>query len=87
MIFCVARGDAVSLVDAFDWHDETLASDLGRYDGQVYEALYNSAKRSRLNDTQVRTLLLKVTQVRTFSLNVRYVRFELRIHRYTYAVT
>ena len=43
----------MTLADAFDWPDETLASDIGRYDGNVYEALYESAKRSRLNKTQV----------------------------------
>ena len=35
------RPNAVALVDAFDYPDQLLQSCLGRYDGQVYEALYN----------------------------------------------
>lgn len=47
------RPNAVALVDAFDYHDETLQSCLGRYDGHVYESLYEWAKNSPLNKTQV----------------------------------
>ena len=43
------RPDAVALVDAFDIADHVLASDLGRHDGNVYEALFASAQRSPLN--------------------------------------
>ena len=47
------RPNAVALVDAFDYPDQLLQSCLGRYDGQVYEALYNYAKSSPLNDSDV----------------------------------
>ncbi|XP_075908986.1 peroxisomal acyl-coenzyme A oxidase 1 isoform X3 [Petromyzon marinus] len=47
------RPDAVALVDAFDFHDDILGSVLGRYDGNVYEHLFEWAKRSPLNKTQV----------------------------------
>jgi len=47
------RPNAVTLVDAFDFPDELLCSVLGRYDGQVYENLYNWAAKSRLDKTSV----------------------------------
>ena len=47
------RPDAVALVDAFDFTDRHLSSILGRYDGQVYGNLYEWAKASPLNKTQV----------------------------------
>lgn len=43
------RPDAVALVDAFEFPDNTLNSALGRRDGNVYEALYESAVASPLN--------------------------------------
>eukprot|EP01006_Ploeotia_vitrea_P042804 TRINITY_DN66661_c13_g5_i1.p2 TRINITY_DN66661_c13_g5~~TRINITY_DN66661_c13_g5_i1.p2 ORF type:complete len:762 (+),score=442.62 TRINITY_DN66661_c13_g5_i1:295-2286(+) len=43
------RPDAVALVDAFDIPDRVLNSTIGRYDGNVYEALYESAKQASLN--------------------------------------
>jgi acyl-CoA oxidase len=43
------RPDCVSLVDAFDFPDSVLNSTIGRHDGNVYEALYEAAKRSSLN--------------------------------------
>lgn len=45
------RPDAVALVDGFGFDDYQLQSTLGRYDGNVYEAIYNEAKRSPLNQT------------------------------------
>ena len=45
------RPDAVSLVDAFDYPDKVLKSTIGRYDGNVYEALFDAAQRSILNQT------------------------------------
>lgn len=48
------RPNAVALVDAFDFPDRLLNSCLGRYDGQVYDALYEYAKNSPLNQHQVR---------------------------------
>lgn len=47
------RPDAVALVDAFDFQDVTLGSVLGRYDGNVYENLFEWAKKSPLNKTEV----------------------------------
>ncbi|XP_060077958.1 peroxisomal acyl-coenzyme A oxidase 1-like [Ylistrum balloti] len=47
------RPDAVALVDAFDYHDRILDSCIGRYDGNVYYALYEYAKSSPLNEKDV----------------------------------
>uniref|UniRef100_A0A9J8ABK4 Acyl-coenzyme A oxidase n=1 Tax=Cyprinus carpio carpio TaxID=630221 RepID=A0A9J8ABK4_CYPCA len=47
------RPNAVALVDAFDYRDEMLNSALGRYDGNVYEHMFEWAKRSPLNHTEV----------------------------------
>lgn len=47
------RPNAVTFVDAFDYPDEILQSCLGRYDGQVYQALYEYAKSSPLNEKEV----------------------------------
>ncbi|XP_071360739.1 peroxisomal acyl-coenzyme A oxidase 1 isoform X1 [Trachinotus anak] len=47
------RPNAVALVDAFDVHDKKLNSVLGRYDGNVYEHLFEWARRSPLNSTEV----------------------------------
>ncbi|XP_067666720.1 peroxisomal acyl-coenzyme A oxidase 1-like [Haliotis asinina] len=47
------RPNAVAFVDAFDVPDNVLKSALGRYDGNVYEALFESAKRSKLNEKDV----------------------------------
>lgn len=43
------KPNAVSLVDSFDIDDEILASPLGAWDGNVYERLFEEAKRSPLN--------------------------------------
>lgn len=47
------RTNAVALVDAFDFHDKKLKSVLGRYDGNVYENLFEWARSSPLNSTEV----------------------------------
>ncbi|XP_064597795.1 peroxisomal acyl-coenzyme A oxidase 1-like [Liolophura sinensis] len=52
-LFADLRPDAVALVDALDMPDEILDSCIGRYDGNVYEAMYNYAKNSPLNKTEV----------------------------------
>jgi hypothetical protein len=52
-LFAEIRPDAVALVDAFDYPDEILQSCIGRYDGNVYEALYEYAKMSPLNKQDV----------------------------------
>ncbi|KAF2073776.1 hypothetical protein CYY_004910 [Polysphondylium violaceum] len=41
----VVRPDVVSLVDAFDLPDYTIGSYLGRYDGNVYENMWNWASK------------------------------------------
>lgn len=53
-LLTVTRPNAVALVDAFDFKDVTLGSVLGRYDGNVYENLFEWAKKSPLNKTEVR---------------------------------
>jgi len=51
------REDAIGLVDAFDYPDNTLQSALGRYDGNVYETLmdwvrkYNEFNKHDWSDT------------------------------------
>jgi acyl-CoA oxidase len=45
------RPDCVALVDAFDYPDAVLKSTIGRYDGNVYEALFDAAQKSVLNRT------------------------------------
>ncbi|XP_006756428.1 PREDICTED: peroxisomal acyl-coenzyme A oxidase 1 isoform X1 [Myotis davidii] len=52
-LLTVIRPDAVTLVDAFDFQDVSLGSVLGRYDGNVYENLFEWAKNSPLNKDEV----------------------------------
>ncbi|XP_075701747.1 peroxisomal acyl-coenzyme A oxidase 1 isoform X1 [Rhinoderma darwinii] len=52
-LLAVIRPNAVALVDAFDYTDTQLGSVLGRYDGNVYENMFEWAKKSPLNKTQV----------------------------------
>jgi acyl-CoA oxidase len=47
------RGYAIGLVDGFDISDRILNSALGRYDGQVYKALYEWQKMEPLNKSDV----------------------------------
>jgi acyl-CoA oxidase len=46
------RPNAVALVDANDFTDFRLKSALGRFDGNVYEAILESSKRDPLNATE-----------------------------------
>jgi len=48
------RPEAIGLVDAWEFSDNTLNSALGRYDGNVYETLYNWAKMDSTNLAQER---------------------------------
>ena len=50
------RPNAVALVDAFDFPDAILDSALGRWDGQVYQALYDFSLNSSMNEKQVSDL-------------------------------
>eukprot|EP00029_Vermamoeba_vermiformis_P011317 TRINITY_DN618_c0_g1_i1.p1 TRINITY_DN618_c0_g1~~TRINITY_DN618_c0_g1_i1.p1 ORF type:complete len:664 (-),score=192.51 TRINITY_DN618_c0_g1_i1:1215-3020(-) len=43
------RVESIGLADAWEFSDHTLNSCLGRYDGNVYEALYKRAKQDPLN--------------------------------------
>ena len=52
-LFAEIRPNAVALVDSFDYPDQILQSCIGRYDGNVYEALYEYAKNSPLNKQDV----------------------------------
>lgn len=53
-LLAVIRPNAVALVDSFDFHDVHLGSVLGRYDGNIYENMFEWAKKSPLNKTQVK---------------------------------
>jgi len=44
------RPDAVSLVDSFGFVDTELKSTIGKYDGNVYEAIVNEASKNPLNN-------------------------------------
>ncbi len=46
------RPNAVGLVDANDFSDYRLKSCIGRYDGNVYEAILEAAKKDPLNSTE-----------------------------------
>ncbi|NWI16342.1 ACOX1 oxidase, partial [Crypturellus soui] len=52
-LLAIIRPNAVALVDAFDYSDSYLGSVLGRYDGNVYETMFEWAKKSPLNQTEV----------------------------------
>ena len=54
------RPDAVPLVDAFDFHDESLGTAIGTYDGHAYERLLLAAQDSELNKADVRNLYEQV---------------------------
>ena len=43
------RPDAVSIVDSFDIPDNVLNSTIGKFDGNVYEALVEAANKSEMN--------------------------------------
>jgi len=47
------RVNAVAICDGFDYPDGVLNSTLGAYDGNVYERLFDAAKRSPLNKKPV----------------------------------
>ncbi len=53
-LFKEVRKEVVPLVDAFDFPDKVLNSALGRYDGDVYNHLYQWAQRAPRNKKKVR---------------------------------
>ncbi|EGZ23761.1 hypothetical protein PHYSODRAFT_556433 [Phytophthora sojae] len=56
-LLALIRPHAVTLVDGFNFSDHTLNSTLGRYDGNVYEALYESAQHDPLNHSSDKVAL------------------------------
>lgn len=56
-MLAVLRPNGVALVDAFDIPDSILNSSIGKYDGNVYETLYECARDSELNTDAVRRQL------------------------------
>ncbi|XP_072501860.1 peroxisomal acyl-coenzyme A oxidase 1 isoform X3 [Notamacropus eugenii] len=52
-LLTIIRPDSAALVDAFDFNDLSLGSVLGRYDGNIYENMFEWAKKSPLNKTEV----------------------------------
>jgi len=56
------RPNAIPLVDALDYGDESLQSCIGCYDGEVYERLLQAARQSRLNKNKVHLKSFKIIQ-------------------------
>lgn len=52
-LYTQVRPNAVALVDSFNYTDHYLGSVLGRYDGNVYPKLYETAWKDPLNDSVV----------------------------------
>merc|ERR1712151_641833 len=48
-LLAILRPDAVALTDGFGFPDSELHSTLGGFDGNVYEEIYDAARRSPLN--------------------------------------
>eukprot|EP00040_Diaphanoeca_grandis_P015320 m.78039 g.78039 ORF g.78039 m.78039 type:complete len:773 (+) comp25072_c0_seq1:205-2523(+) len=70
LLCTMLRPDAVSLVDAFDISDTVLNSALGKNDGNVYEAIYEAAATSVMNDGAVPECLDAVKQY----LNINFLK-------------
>ncbi|CAF0936129.1 unnamed protein product [Rotaria sp. Silwood1] len=56
------RPNLVTLVDAFDFHNNELDSCLGRYDGQAYEALMERARLNPSNRYKVHPVWMSIKQ-------------------------
>lgn len=53
--------EAVQITDAFGFTDYELGSVLGRYDGKVYETLWDEVKKDPVNsDVELRDEVLKI---------------------------
>jgi hypothetical protein len=52
-LLTVLRPEAVGLSDAFGFTDDALKSTIGKYDGNVYEAIYDAAARNPVNQSPV----------------------------------
>ena len=46
------RPNAINLIEAIDIPDETLNSSIGNSFGDIYEAYFNNARRSKLNQNK-----------------------------------
>jgi len=68
-LLAALKPNAVALVDAFDFPDAVLDSDLGRWDGNVYEAIMEYAKSSKLNESEVHPGFFKYQKPFVDSLN------------------
>ncbi|CAF2817046.1 unnamed protein product [Rotaria sp. Silwood2] len=62
------RPNLVTLVDAFEFHDNELDSCLGRYDGQAYEALMERARLNPSNRHKVHPVWRSIKQNTTSKL-------------------
>lgn len=58
-LLSATRPIAVNLVDSFDFHDSSLKSTLGCFDGQVYDRMLEAALKSPLNKKEVQTAYAK----------------------------
>uniref|UniRef100_M4B9A9 Acyl-coenzyme A oxidase n=1 Tax=Hyaloperonospora arabidopsidis (strain Emoy2) TaxID=559515 RepID=M4B9A9_HYAAE len=56
-LLALIRPHAVTLVDGFNFSDHMLNSTLGRYDGNVYEALFESVQHDPLNHSSGKVAL------------------------------
>ena len=56
-LLALIRPHAVKLVDGFNFSDHMLNSTLGRYDGNVYEALFESVQHDPLNHSSGKVAL------------------------------
>lgn len=61
-LLAALRPDAVSLVDSFDIHDRILDSTLGCWDGNVYNRMFEEAKKSPMNQKDVPDAYYKYLQ-------------------------
>ena len=52
-LLSIIRCNAVPLVDAFNFSDKLLHSALGRYDGNVYNALFEMTQNEPLNQSEI----------------------------------
>ncbi|RIA96762.1 peroxisomal acyl-coenzyme A oxidase 1 [Glomus cerebriforme] len=68
------RPDAIGLVDAWEFSDNVLNSAIGRYDGNVYETLYNWAKLDPLNLAQERGEYVGYNEVMKSIYNGDYLK-------------
>ncbi|ELU10772.1 hypothetical protein CAPTEDRAFT_174749 [Capitella teleta] len=66
-LYSVVRPDAVAYADGFDFSDRHLCSILGRYDGNVYEKMFEWAKNYPMNKTDVHESYRYLKELKTNS--------------------